>query len=278
MLNLQAEYITLRLGNREVVKDVSLSVQRGQLVALIGPNGAGKSSLLRLLSGELAPTSGEVKLNGKALTDWCRKALACRRGVVPQDTHLDFAFSALEVVLMGRSPHLSGSMERQVDYAAALSALDRVQAQDLAHRLYPTLSGGERQRVQIARALAQIDSPKSHDGRLLLLDEHTASLDPSHQHGMFQIAKNIAEEGAGVLAVVHDLNLAAGYADQIGVLDQGRLVAFGKPEDVLVPDVMQSVFGLSSCLTRNPINDQLSIVTAPYTISNPSRAAMGANA
>jgi iron complex transport system ATP-binding protein len=278
MLNLQAEHMTLRLGNREIVKDVTLSVESGQLVALIGPNGAGKSSLLRLLSGELAPTSGEVKLNGKALKNWCRKALARRRGVVPQDTHLDFAFSAMEVVLMGRSPHLSGSMERQVDYAAALSALDRVQAQDLAHRLYPTLSGGERQRIQIARALAQIDAPTINDERLLLLDEHTASLDPSHQHGMFQIAKDIAQEGAGVLAVVHDLNLAAGYADKIGILDQGRLVAFGKPEDVLVPDIMQSVFGLFSRLTHNPINGQLAIVTAPYSTTGPSMHVVGASA
>jgi len=263
MLNLQVEHTTLRLGGREVVRNVSLSVHSGQLVALIGPNGAGKSSLLRLLSGELQPNSGEVKLNGKALKQWCRRSLACRRAVVPQDTHMDFAFCALEVVLMGRSPHLNGAMERQVDYAVARSALERVQAGDLAHRLYPTLSGGERQRVQVARALAQIETREEKEKQLLLLDEHTASLDPFHQHSMFQIAKDVAREGAGVLAVVHDLNLAAAYADQVGVLDRGELIAFGKPETVLVPDVIESVFGLSSSLTRNPLNGQLSIATAP---------------
>ncbi|KZB56354.1 heme ABC transporter ATP-binding protein [Thalassospira xiamenensis] len=268
MLKLEARNVSLHHGAATVVSNVSLTLHAGEMLALVGPNGAGKSSLLSMLSGEVSPCSGTVFLNGNPLTEWSRRNLARMRSVVPQNTRLDFAFQVLEVVLMGRLPHLRGGVERTEDYRIAFAALERVQALELAHRLYPTLSGGERQRVQIARALAQIDMADADDeqsgnGRLLLLDEHTANLDPFHQHSMFHLMREIARDQTAVLAIVHDLNMAVAYADRIGVLDHGQLITCGPPQTVLTPDVIQSVFGLSSSLTRNPLNGSLGLVTAP---------------
>jgi len=256
--------VSMTLGGRTVVRDVTLDVRAGEVVALIGPNGAGKSSLLKLLAGEAAPDRGTVTLFGRPLSAWPRQAIARRRAVVPQDTYLDFAFTALEVVLIGRSPHLAGTVETRQDRQAAMAALARVHAAHLADRLYPTLSGGERQRVQIARALTQLDGAAEDSGRCLLLDEHTANLDPAHRHGMFQIAREVAAEGAGVLAVVHDFNLAAAYADRIAVMDEGRLIAFGEPEAVLSPEVIGAAFGISCALLRSPLGGTLTVVTAPH--------------
>jgi iron complex transport system ATP-binding protein len=252
----------LRLGGRAVVDGVSLDLKAGEVLALVGPNGAGKSSLLKLIAGEHRPSAGRVALCGKPAEDWKACALARRRAVVPQDTHLDFAFSVFEVVMMGRSPHVS-VRESDADRDAVMSALERVQAAHLARRLYPTLSGGERQRVQIARALAQIAGESAPGPRCLLLDEHTASLDPAHQHGMFRLAREVAAEGVGVLAVVHDLGLAAAYADRVAVLDRGRLVALGPPEPVLTSDAAGDVFGLVCVVMRNPLDGSSAVVTAP---------------
>ncbi|CAA7620100.1 heme ABC transporter ATP-binding protein [Magnetospirillum sp. SS-4] len=254
---------SLRLGGRDVVKGVSLDLHAGEVVALVGPNGAGKSSLLRLIAGDARPDQGRISVCGRPLEGWSRAALARCRSVVPQDTQLDFAFTVLEVVLIGRSPHGTGRDENRRARNIALDCLERVGASHLTSRFYPSLSGGERQRVQIARALAQIDGIGAEGGRCLLLDEHTSNLDPAHQHGMFQLAREVAAEGVGVIAVVHDLNLAAAYGDRIGVLDRGELVAFGPPELVLTPAVIGQVFGLACVTLRNPLTGALALATAP---------------
>lgn len=263
MLIAAASDVSLRLGGRRILHGLSLDIQAGEVVALVGPNGAGKSSLLRLLAGERRPDGGAVHLLGRRLEDWRPAELARRRAVVPQDLHLDFAFTALEVVLIGRSPHGTGRHETRRGHAVALDCLERVGARHLASRFYPSLSGGERQRVHIARALAQIAGNQTGEGRCLLLDEHTSSLDPAHQHGMFRLAREVAEEGVGVVAVVHDLNLAAAYGDRVGVLDSGRLAAFGRPEAVLTPPVIAQVFGLACVPLRNPLTGAMTLATAP---------------
>jgi iron complex transport system ATP-binding protein len=266
MLIAAADDVSLRLGGRQILHGVSLDVQAGEVVALVGPNGAGKSSLLRLLAGERRPDGGAVHLLGRRLEDWRPAELARRRAVVPQDLHLDFAFTALEVVLIGRSPHGTGRHETRRGHAVALDCLERVGAGHLAGRFYPSLSGGERQRVHIARALAQIAAghgTETAENRCLLLDEHTSSLDPAHQHGMFRLAREVAAEGVGVVAVVHDLNLAAAYGDRVGVLESGRLAAFGRPEAVLTPPVIAQVFGLACVPLRNPLTGAMTLATAP---------------
>ena len=245
-----------RAGKALVVRDVSLGVAPGEVVALIGPNGAGKSTLLRLFAGEQRPSAGEVRLAGRPLGAWAPRDLAKVRAVLPQQSSLSFAFTALEVVRMGRAPH-SGFAERPDDLAVARRALEVVGLEALEGRLYPTLSGGERQRVQLARVIAQIGLGQRKD-RYLLLDEPTSSLDLAYQHGTLRIVRRMADEGAGVLVVLHDLNLAAHYADRIGVLSEGRLISLGHPREVLTREVLREVFRVTA-----------RILPAPWSPSHP---------
>ncbi len=290
---LEARGVTYRVGGRALVEDVSLALRAGELLAVAGPNGAGKSTLLRLLAGDLAPISGEVLLDGRPLASYSAAALARRRAVMPQSTILTFAFTALQVVLMGRYPHLrrgdrtstdeeegsgrrsaagrrwaamaaswlqtalgAGGTEGPEDLAAALTAMARTDTSHLIERRYPTLSGGEQTRVTLARVLAQ-------EAPLLLLDEPTAHLDPRHQVTALDLARALARQGAGVLVVVHDLNLAAVYADRVALLDGGRLVASGDPWAVLAPQRLAAVFGLPFAVTRHPLLDRPLVVPLP---------------
>jgi iron complex transport system ATP-binding protein len=247
---IEARRVSMRAGKALLVRDVSLGVAPGEVVALIGPNGAGKSTLLRLLAGDAAPSSGEVLLAGRPLAAWAPRDLARVRAVLPQESTLAFAFTALDVVMMGRAPHTSGG-ERPEDFAAARRALAIVGLGGFEGRLYPTLSGGERQRVHLARVIAQIGSG-GREERYLLLDEPTSSLDLAHQHGALRIARGMAREGAGVLVVLHDLNLAAQYADRIGVLSGGSLLAAGSPRQVLTREILREAFQIEARIVPAP--------------------------
>jgi len=250
---LTAENISIAYGRAEVLKAASLAVAPGEVVAVLGPNGAGKSTLLAVLAGTLRPQRGAAVLEGRALAAWSPRALALRRAVLPQHSKLAFGFSVLEVVLLGRSPH-AGRSSRDEDVAVAEACLAEAEVTHLAGRVYTTLSGGERQRVQLARVLAQIGFPGSSDeGRYLLLDEPTASLDPAHQHATLRTARRAAERGVGVVAILHDLNLAALYADRLVVLSRGCLAAEGAPEAVLTEALVRDVFDLPVHITRHPI-------------------------
>ncbi|HLT30984.1 MAG TPA: heme ABC transporter ATP-binding protein [Myxococcaceae bacterium] len=243
--------VTLRAGRKVLVEDVSLEVAAGEVVAVTGPNGAGKSSLLRCLAGELAPTEGEVCYGGRPLAEWLPAAIARVRGVLPQDASLSFPFRAGEVVLMGRTPHLHGT-ERPHDLAIVHAAMEATGVAHLADRDYTRLSGGERQRVHLARVLAQIWDAPSGGGRALLLDEPTSSLDPAHQHLTLQRAVAFAREGAAVLVILHDLNLAAQYADRMVVMRAGRMLASGTPGEVLQPSLIRDAFGFEALVTPHP--------------------------
>lgn len=191
------------------------------------------------------------------LAAWSPRALARRRAVLPQASELAFGFSVLEVVLLGRSPH-AGTSTREVDLAIAEACLAEAEVGHLAGRVYTTLSGGERQRVQFARVLAQIgfSSPaEGQAGRYLLLDEPTASLDPAHQHATLRTARRAAERGIGVLAILHDLNLAAMYADRLAVLSRGALAAEGAPSAVLTETLVRDVFDLAVHVALHPTRD-----------------------
>ena len=250
---LRADEIRVRYGAAEVLRGPSLAVAPGEVVAVLGPNGAGKSTLLAVLAGSLRPQRGAAALEGRALAEWSPRALALRRAVLPQHSELAFGFPVLEVVLLGRSPH-AGTTSRAEDLAVAEACLAEAEVSHLVHRLYTTLSGGERQRVQLARVLAQIDYPSGERGapRYLLLDEPTSSLDLAHQHATLRTARRAAERGIGELAILHDLNLAALYADRLVVLSRGALAAEGAPQAVLTEALVREVFDLAVQITRHP--------------------------
>ncbi|MBB4267983.1 heme ABC transporter ATP-binding protein [Roseospira visakhapatnamensis] len=252
---LTAEDLTVIRRQRAIVDRVSLDLSGGTLTGLIGPNGAGKSTLLHLLSGALAPDDGGVMFAGRPLTDWPRAALARRRAVLPQSSDLSFSFRALDVVLMGRAAH-AGVSTSDRDTAVAIEALRAMDALHLVERIYPTLSGGERQRIQLARVLAQIwpeeTGPNAGAGRVLLLDEPTNTLDLLHQHLALRFARRLADDGVCVLAVLHDPNLAALYADRVVVLDNGRVVADGPVDAVMTETTFDQVFGLRVTVARHP--------------------------
>ena len=251
---LQARDIRVDLGQTTVLHGISLSVAPGEVVAVLGPNGAGKSTLLAVLSGALSPRTGTASLENRLLSKWSPQALARKRAVLPQHSELAFSFRVLEVVLLGRSPH-AGISSRENDLTVATAALMEAESGHLADRIYTTLSGGERQRVQLARILAQVDLPATNGlsgDRYLLLDEPTANLDLAHQHATLETARRAAERGIGVLAILHDINLAAMYANRIVILHGGHLVAEGAPDDVLTEAMVNRTFALSVSVTRHP--------------------------
>lgn len=236
---LEASRISVRVGGRLLLSEVSLSFGAGGVTAVVGPNGAGKSTLLAALSGERRPDAGEVRLDGRPLADWSVADLARRRAVMHQSAPLEFPFSVDEVVALGLAAAQGrGRVRPSLD--PCLAAADVLH---LRRRLYPSLSGGERQRVQFARALAQSRAAGERGG-VLLLDEPTASLDPRHQHRLLGAARTwAAETGGAVVAVLHDLSLAAAYADVAAVLCDGELAWLGAPRDM--PTAMLArVFGV----------------------------------
>ncbi|PYB75312.1 heme ABC transporter ATP-binding protein [Rhizobium wuzhouense] len=245
---IKAHDITVVRGRRRLLDRVNLALQPGRFTVVIGPNGAGKSTLLKVLSGELVPEDGKVTYQDRPISSLTALALAAERAVLPQSTALSFPFTALEVVRMGAIA--SGSLEPG---QASRQALARVGLGGFEARSYNALSGGEQQRVQLARVLAQMPDPLAGGRpRAIFLDEPTASLDIGHQISVLELARDFARQGGAVLAILHDLNLAAEFADHLAVLHQGRLVAEGPVRDTLTDDVVSSVYGISGAVGRVP--------------------------
>ena len=231
----------LELGKKTILRNVSAQFNYGQLTVLLGPNGTGKSSLLKVITQEL-PIRGEVFFNQKPVQKWCSRALAKQVGVLPQSSSLVFNFSAQEVVELGGIALDCPNAEIQ---HLAKQNMQRTDTPHLAARSYPSLSGGEKQRVHFARVLTQLE--QSGAKKVLLLDEPTAALDLSHQHQTLTLAKQLAEQGAAVVIVMHDLNLAAQYADRVMILNNANIVADGTPWQVLTEDNIEQVY---QCKTR----------------------------
>ncbi|MFI5780754.1 heme ABC transporter ATP-binding protein [Nocardia sp. NPDC051570] len=223
-----------RGAGRRVLDAVDLEVVAGQILALVGPNGAGKSTLLAALSGELEPLTGTVELDGRPITAWTPVDMARRRAVLPQNHLVGFPFTAREVVAMGRSPW-ARTPRQDLDETTIAAAMAATDVEHLAARPFPALSGGERARVALARVLAQ-------DTHTLLLDEPTAALDLGHQEQVLHLARARAAAGAAVVVVLHDLGVAAAYADRIAVLQTGRLIAAGPPRKVLTTELLTGVY------------------------------------
>ncbi len=248
--------VSIKRGERVIVEDISFRIAPGQFMAIAGINGSGKSTLLAGLSGELTVATGEIRIADVPLPEWSLKELAKRRAVLLQDSDLSFPFTVLDVVLMGRSAYNSG-METPRDLEITSAALEKVGLSDFATRRYTNLSGGERQRVHLARVLAQVwsDSPtpdSTHPTRYLLLDEPTASQDLAAQHRVLSSARDFADAGGIVIAVLHDLNQVSQYADQVLLLSDGHIAGLGGPRDVLTPELLESVYGVPIQVIEQP--------------------------
>ena len=244
-----------RTASPAVVRGVSLDVGPGTFVGILGPNGSGKTTLLRLLGRLLEPSEGTVTLDGQPIAEWPRQVLARRIAMVPQETHPAFDYSVLELVLMGRYPHLGPmAIEGPADLSIARDAL-RVTGMTLFEaRPFSTLSGGEKQRVVIAGALAQ-------QADVLLLDEPTASLDPGHQ---LEIASLLTElnqtRGLGLVLSTHDLNLAASVCRDLVMLSEGAIIASGRTEDVLTGTNVERLYGVRADVRFHPEAGHLTVV------------------
>jgi iron complex transport system ATP-binding protein len=236
---------------RAVLQGVNVQARPGRVLALVGPNGAGKSSLLGALAGWIAPSLGEVTLDGKPLENWPAMALARRRAMLSQNVQLGFAFRVEEVVMLGRTPHGRRTPQTQ-DARIVEQALHLAQVTHLRGRNYLELSGGEQQRVQLARVLAQVWE-KEEGPCWLLLDEPEAGLDIAHQYDMLRQMHLLSRKGYGVIVVLHDLNLAARYADEVAVLTQGRIVRLGTPDYALDSQALSKVYKLA--LDRLPMRE-----------------------
>lgn len=233
-MTLEANGITVRLGRSRVLRDVAFSAAPGAVTAIVGPNGSGKTTLLRALTGEV-PHEGTVRLNGRDTAEAAPWQLARQRAVLPQATTLAFPFNVIEVVSLG--------LQEAGAWQVARQALVRVGLSGYEVRYYQELSGGEQQRVQLARALAQVWQPVGEAGpRWLCLDEPVASLDIGHQLQVMRIARSFAEAGGGIVAVMHDLNLTAMFADRVVLLEGGRVLGEGAPEAVLTDALLSRAY------------------------------------
>lgn len=244
-----ADSLSYRIGRATLVAAVDFEAKAGELIAVIDPNGAGKSTLLGLLAGDLRPSEGRVLLNGVNTADAFPGDLAVARSVLTQRTPIDIPHTVAQVVQMGRFPYRRQETNNSdLDAAAVAKALRRTDTARLAGRIFATLSGGERTRVSLARVLAQ-DTP------IVLLDEPTTALDIAHQEHIMREAVHLSREGRSVVVVLHDLNAAAVHADRIVLMNEGAVVARGRPRAVLREALLAEVYGQPMVVVDHPFRD-----------------------
>lgn len=245
MAFLTAHQLSVTLDNEPIVRDASFSINEGRWVGLLGPNGSGKTTLLRTISGVL-PYTGTLAFETQEVAEWSPRALAQRLAFVRQSPTLAFDFSVAELVMLGRAPHKRWLQSYTPhDRQMVRDALERVELGGFAHRSVLSLSGGETQRVFLAQALVQ-------EADLLLLDEPTAHLDVHYQFAFMEQVRTLVDEGCTVIAAFHDLELAARYADQLLLLDEGQLVADGPPRAVLTPRRIADVYRMEARVQTHP--------------------------
>ncbi|MGI9823507.1 heme ABC transporter ATP-binding protein [Agromyces sp. Marseille-Q5079] len=243
-MSLVAEHVSVSIDRADLLADVSFTAAPGRVHSLIGPNGAGKSTLLGVLAGDRAPDAGRVLLRGRRLDEWPLRELARERAVLTQEHGVTFAFRSREIVEMGRHPWArtpaEDDDEREIARAMAVTDVAHLADRPVAH-----LSGGEKARVALARVLAQ-------RAPVLLLDEPTAALDLRHQEDVLRLARAQAADGDAVVVVLHDLNLAAAYSDEITLLQRGRVAAHGSPAEVLTAERIEDVYGQAVEVIEHP--------------------------
>lgn len=240
---LRAVDVGVQIDGNRILAGVDLALAAGEVLALVGPNGAGKSTLLSVLSGDVTATHGRVELLGRPIGAHRHRELARERAVLTQENQLSFPFTVADVVAMGRSPW-ARTPELEEDETAIAAAIEATDVGHLVGRRFTSLSGGEKARVSLARVLAQRT-------RIVLLDEPTAALDLRHQEDVMRIVRELAAGGTGVLVVIHDLSLAAAYADRVAVVADGTIAAVGAPEHVLTEELVSRVYGLPVEVARH---------------------------
>ena len=248
----EAQDVGFRAGHRDLLSGVSAKFEPGRLHLLIGANGAGKSTLVKVLSRLLKPATGRVLYDGREVSSASERDLARRRAVLSQAIEVAFPLTVREVVMMGRYPHFA-TRPSSHDVAVVSEVMEFFEVTDMAERSYPTLSGGEKQRVNFARVLAQVWQPLSGQHRVLFLDEPLTFLDIRHQIDfMKKVRSTVAGGDMVVIGVVHDLNLAARFADRLLLLNQGRMLAEGTSAEVLTPENIRVAFGIEPVVTTAP--------------------------
>ncbi|MEL6132643.1 MAG: heme ABC transporter ATP-binding protein [Bacteroidota bacterium] len=246
---LDVQQVGYRIGEKEILRDISFQGKNGRVLGIIGPNGAGKSTLLRLIAGDQPTTDGEIRWKGREIQQWKPQAFAQERAVLTQQTHLSQDFLVKDVVMMGRYPHFK-RLPKPEDLQIVAASMQQTDVASFAEAAYQRLSGGEKQRVQLARALAQISGGQGPC--LLLLDEPLNNLDIRYQHKIMKEAREIAAQGHMVAIVLHDINLASRYVDELLLLSQGALRAVGTPQVVLQPDILTDVFQIHTEVITSP--------------------------
>lgn len=262
LIDIQA--LSFSYENERILKDLSFTIADNDFFIIIGPNGSGKSTLLKIISGIIAPESGRVTIKGLPIKQYARKALARMIALVPQIASVDFPFTVLDVVLMGRAPHLGLlGLEQKRDIQIAMQSLEFTGVSRLAHRKMDQLSGGEQQRVFIARAICQ-------DPEIILLDEPTASLDLAHQIRVMDLMEQLkCEKGITIVMVSHDVNLAAMYGDCLLLLKDGEIVEAGMPKDVINFKTLEETYECTLLVDESPLGNYPRITQVPkkYLVS-----------
>lgn len=252
MYALQVQNLKFGYKKDLVLKDISFNIQKGKFVSIIGPNGSGKSTILKLLNHLYSPKKGEILVEGKNIDSFKKRELARKIALVPQDTILDFDFTVEDVVLMGRHPYKKRfQKEDDKDNWIVEEALEMTNTLHLKDKLITEISGGERQRVIIARALAQNPS-------IILLDEPTSHLDINHQIEILNLLKQLNEEkGTTIVVVIHDVNLASRYSDQIIMVNHGEIIEMGNPEDVITRKNIEEAYNLEVVIEKNKVTNKI---------------------
>ena len=255
---LTSNSVSVRIGRVNLIEDISLAIAAGEVVALVGPNGAGKSTLLKTLAGELAATTGRVVLKGRDLGSYDARTLARHRAVLSQNVNVAFPFTVAEIVRMGAADDRGSRLDDLVEIAMA-----EVEVSEFRDRSITTLSGGEQQRVHLARVLVQLAQGEAvHGPGVLLLDEPTASLDLRHQLLVLDAARRRAKAGTAVVAILHDLNLAALFGRRIVALKAGRVACDGPPATCITNEMLAHVFGVDGAVGAVP--DDLTPFVLPH--------------
>ena len=256
---LRTENISFSVGKKQILKNVSATFLPGEFNMILGPNGSGKSSFLKIFSGEINKFHGTVLYEDKKIKDLRKEELAKKRAVMSQQADLGFPLLVEEVVMMGRYPHFTFNPNKK-DIIICNEVIERMNLFEFKERNYLTLSGGEKQRVQYARVLAQIWEKPPEGYRYLFLDEPLNSLDISYQHEFLQAAVELIKDHTVLIAVMHDINLAAHYADNLFFLKEGELVVHGKPKDILTENIIEKVFNIKTKVIDNPVTGKPLII------------------
>lgn len=251
--------IQYAVGKKEILRGISADFMPGEFNMILGPNGSGKSTFLKIFSGEIQTGAGIVSYEKKSIRDLKTEELATRRAVMSQQPDLHFPLSVEEVVMMGRYPHFHFTPARK-DQIICSEVMKRMNLLAFADRNYLTLSGGEKQRVQYARVLSQIWEPPAEGNRYLFLDEPLTSLDINYQQEFLEIAREFTNQQTVLIAVMHDINLAAHYGDKLFFLREGQLVSSGKPREILTEDLIKNVFNVKVSVISNPLTGDPMII------------------